>query len=134
MWEFFNTQQGQFGPWLFVDPSDCYVSPNSADLFGTGDGSTKTFQLQRQLQSSLFEPVYDVYQPIVLDNGSPAGTYTLSPNGLITFSAAPANGHALTWFGYVYFGCRFLQDDLTFEQIVPALWAGKSLKFTSLRA
>ena len=25
MWEFFNVMQGQFGPWLFVDPSACQV-------------------------------------------------------------------------------------------------------------
>jgi hypothetical protein len=25
MWEFFNVMQGQFGPWLFVDPSACQI-------------------------------------------------------------------------------------------------------------
>ena len=37
----------------------------------SGDGSTRTFQLQRQVNTSLYEPVYDVYQPIILDNGAP---------------------------------------------------------------
>ena len=129
LWEIFNVLQGQYGAFLFVDPTDCQVS---AAAFGTGDGSTKTFQLQRQI-NGFTEPVYAVYSPTVLDNGSPAGAYTLEPNGQIVFAAAPAAGHALTWSGYFYFGCRFLEDELSFEQIVTQLWSGKSLKFTSLR-
>ncbi len=129
LWEVFNVLQGQYGTFLFVDPTDCQAS---GAAFGTGDGSTKTFQLQRQL-NSFSEPVYAVYAPTVLENGSPAGGYTLEPNGQIVFAAAPASGVALTWSGYFYFGCRFLDDELSFEQIVAQLWSGKSLKFTSLR-
>jgi hypothetical protein len=62
-----------------------------------------------------------------------AATHTVS-QGVVTFAAPPAAGHTLQWFGYFYFGCRFLQDDLGFEQIVQQLWAGKSLKFTSIRS
>jgi uncharacterized protein (TIGR02217 family) len=129
LWEIFNVLQGQYGAFLFVDPTDCQAS---AAAFGTGDGSTKTFQLQRQL-GSFTEPVYAVFDPTVLEAGSPAGAYTLEPNGQIVFAAAPASGVALTWSGYFYFGCRFLQDDLSAEQITAQLWSGKSLKFTSLR-
>jgi uncharacterized protein (TIGR02217 family) len=132
LWEFFNTMQGQFAPFLVVDPTDCQIAAPAPASFGVGDGSTKTFQLQRQI-NSWSEPVFDVYGPTVLDAGSAAGPYTLSPNGLVTFATAPASGHLLTWFGYFYFGCRFLQDDLSFEQIVTQLWSGKSLKFTSIR-
>lgn len=156
MWEFFNVMQGQFGPWLFVDPSTCQI-PTSILLdaggqpltdsagafltdgsgaptgyqFGTGDGSTTVFQLTRPL-NSFAEPVYAVFDPVILDNGALAGTHTLA-RGQVTFSAPPASGHVLSWFGYFYFGCRFLQDDLSFEQIVQQLWSGKALKFTSLR-
>jgi len=129
LWEVFNVLQGQYGTFLFVDPTDCQVA---GAAFGTGDGSTKTFQLQRQL-NSFAEPVYAVYAPTVLENGSPAGAYTLEPNGQIVFAAAPSSGVALTWSGSFYFGCRFLDDELSFEQIVAQLWSGKSLKFTSLR-
>jgi uncharacterized protein (TIGR02217 family) len=132
MWEFFNVLQGQFAPFLFVDPSDCQVLSSAPASFGTGDGSTKTFQLARQM-NSFSEPVYDVYSPTIRDNGGAAGAYTIAPNGLLTFTTAPTSGHALTWYGYFYFGCRFLQDDLTFDQIVQLLWSGKSLKFTSIR-
>jgi uncharacterized protein (TIGR02217 family) len=134
LWEFFNVAQGQFGPWLFVDPSDCQVLSSAPATFATGDGSTKVFQLTRPM-NSFTEPVYDVYQPVILDNGSvTASSLTFSPNGVVTFATAPASGHTLSWYGYFYFGCRFLQDDLTLEQIVQTLWSGNSLKFTSLRA
>ena len=132
LWEVFNVMQGQFGTFLFVDPTDCQVPASAPAAFGTGDGSTKTFQLQRPV-NSFSEPVYAVYRPAVLENGSPAGAYALEPNGQIVFAAAPASGVALTWSGYFYFGCRFLDDELSFEQIVTQLWSGKSLKFTSLR-
>ncbi len=156
MWEFFNVMQGQFGPWLFVDPSACQI-PTSILLdgsgqpltdsagafltdgsgtptgyqFATGDGATTTFQLTRAL-GSFSEPVYAVFAPVILDNGALAGTHAVA-RGQVTFSAPPASGHALSWFGHFYFGCRFLQDDLGFEQIVQQLWSGKALKFTSLR-
>ena len=58
---------------------------------------------------------------MILDNGALAGTHSVE-RGQVTFSIAPASGHALSWFGYFYFGCRFLQDDLSFEQIVQQLW------------
>lgn len=132
LWEFFNVAQGQFGPFLFVDPTDCQVPASSPAAFGTGDGSTLSFQLLRQI-NSFSEAVYGVYGPTILDNGSAAGAYTIGPNGVVTFATAPAAGHALTWSGYFYFGCRFLQDDLSFDRVVNTLWTGKSLKFTSLR-
>jgi uncharacterized protein (TIGR02217 family) len=133
LWEFFNVAQGQFGTWLLVDPTDCQILGGAPSVFGIGDGSTTTFQLSRAL-NSFSEPVYDVYGAVILDNGVPSTTnFTFSPNGQVTFSAAPAAGHTLSWFGYFYFGCRFAQDDLTFAQIVNLLWSGKALKFTSLR-
>jgi uncharacterized protein (TIGR02217 family) len=133
MWEFFNVAQGQFGSWLFVDPSDNQIVSAAPFQFATGDGSTKVFQLTRPV-NSFVEPVYDVFSPTILDNGSAAGAHSIGGNGVVTFTTAPTAGHALTWYGYFYFGCRFLQDALSFEQIVSLLWSGKSLKFTSLRA
>jgi hypothetical protein len=156
MWEFFSVMQGQFGPWLFVDPTDCQLptslildssgqpitdssgafitdgsSAPASYAFATGDGATTTFQLTRQI-NSFAEPVYSVFEPVIFDNGGLAAAHTVA-SGKVTFSVAPAAGHVLSWFGYFYFGCRFVQDDLTFEQIVRQLWSGKSLKFTSLR-
>lgn len=156
MWEFFNVLQGQYGAWLFVDPTDCQLPTNllldasgqpltdasgsfvtdgsstpTSYAFGAGDGATTTFQLTRQL-NSFVEPVSAAFAPVIFDNGVLAGAHTVA-NGKVTFVVAPAAGHTLSWFGYFYFGCRFAQDDLSFEQVVRQLWAGKSLKFTSLR-
>jgi hypothetical protein len=157
LWEFFNVMKGQYSPFLFVDPTDCQI-PTSVLLdtagaplidsggallldgsggplgfgFGTGDGVTTAFQLTRQI-GSFTEPVFSAFSPTILDNGAIAGANTVS-QGVVTFATAPAAGHALVWFGYFYFGCRFAQDDLGFEQIVHQLWAGKGLKFTSVRS
>jgi hypothetical protein len=156
LWEFFNVMQGQHLPFLFVDPTDCQI-PTCALLdsdgnpltdssgailtdgsatplgvqFAVGDGATTTFQLTR-FMGSWQEPVFAAYAATILDDGGLAGANTIA-DGAVTFSVAPAAGHVLSWFGYFYFGCRFAQDDLGFEQIVQQLWAGKSLKFTSLR-
>ena len=132
LWEFFNSAAGQFAPFLVVDPTDCQVPASAPAVFGLGDGVANTWQLQRSIRS-WSEPVFDVYSPIILDAGALAGPYTISPNGVITFATPPASGHLLSWFGYFYFGCRFMQDDLGFEQIVNQLWSGKSLKFRSVR-
>ena len=133
LWEFFNALQGQFAPFLFVDPTDCEIPAVAPQTFATGDGVTTVFQLARSI-NSVIEPVYAAYAPTLHDNGGPAGSYALTPNGVVTFAAPPAAGHALSWSGHFYFGCRFLQDDLSAEQIVAGLWSGKALKFTSLRA
>jgi uncharacterized protein (TIGR02217 family) len=131
MWEFFNVQAGQFGQWLLVDPTDCQIPSSTPQAFGTGDGSTTVFQLTRSMNSWV-EPVAEVYSPTVLDNGSAAGTHTIT-DGVITFTTAPAAGHTLSWYGYFYFLCAFSQDDLSFTQIVTQLWEGKSLKIEQVR-
>jgi hypothetical protein len=157
LWEFFNVMQGQYLPFLFVDPTDLQV-PTSVLLdsagnpildstgalvldgsgapvgqtIGVGDGATTSFALSRSI-NSFAEPIFSAFSPTILDNGALAASHTVS-QGVVTFAAPPAAGHTLQWFGYFYFGCRFLQDDLGFEQIVQQLWAGKSLKFTSVRA
>jgi hypothetical protein len=159
LFEFFNTMKGQFGAFLFLDPADNAI-PTSMILdasgnpitdasgaplqdasglqlgqqFGTGDGTTKVFYLTRPILT-FTEPIYAAFQPSILDNGAlvASSAYTLV-GGQITFTTAPASGHVLAWAGYYYFGCRFLQDDLTAEQMVSQLYSGKSLKFTSLRS
>ena len=141
--------QGRFGAFLFYDPSDYAVS---AQAFGTGDGTTTTFQLARALGSFL-EPVAApvtsagtlyfpggrsaaVLAPVIEDNGSTVASanYAIaSPGGAITFTAAPLAGHALTWTGAFGFLCRFDGDDLDFEQFMANLWKADSVKLRSLR-
>ncbi len=141
--------QGQFGEFIFYDPTDYQVS---AQPFGTGDGATTMFQLQRTL-GGFSEPVVvpvtssttltlsgggavSATAPILKAAGvtvSPSTYSIASPGGGVTFASAPASGTALTWSGYFGFLCRFDGDDLDFEQFMSNLWRVDSLKFQSLR-
>ena len=130
-YEFFNTMQGMYLPFLYLDPSDNAVA---AQPFATGDGTTVAFQLMRSI-NSWSEPVYAAYAPTIFVNGTAKtlGTdYTMTGNGKVTFFTAPVTGAVLTWTGNFYYLCRFDQDDLTLSQIMNLLWSGKGLKFTSI--
>ena len=140
--------QGQYSPFLFYDPTDYAVT---SQAFGTGDGTTTTFQLLRTLggfaeaivapapAGTLYFPGGQsavVAAPAIYNNGSLVGSgYSISnPGGVVTFTTAPASGHALTWTGAFGFLCRFDGDDLDFEQFMANLWKADSVKFRSLRA
>jgi len=130
LWEFFNTVQGKYNNFLFLDATDNYVT---AGQFGTGTGSQTAFQLQRAI-NSWYEPIYAAYLPAIYVGGTlkTLGTdYTIGSNGVITFTSAPANAAVLTWTGYFYYFCRFDQDDFKLTQIVQKLWSNDGLKFTS---
>jgi uncharacterized protein (TIGR02217 family) len=140
--------QGQFGSFVFYDPTDYSVT---GQAFGTGDGTTTTFQLCRTL-GGFTEPVIvpaaagtlnfpggqsaSVPNPTIYNNGTLVSSgYAIStPGGVVTFSTAPAAGHVLTWTGAFGFLCRFDGDDLDFEQFMANLWKVESLKFRSLRS
>lgn len=144
----FLQMQGQYGTFLFYDPTD-YTVKNQA--FGTGDGTTTSFQLQRTLGAFSESVTQPVLQSMMLNfpgslpvSASPpvisvagvvqtSSAYTIS-NGLVTFSSAPLTGSALTWSGYFGFLCRFDGDSLDFEQFMANLWKAESVKFRSLRA
>lgn len=130
---FFNARGGSFDTWLYTDPDDSAVV---AQQFGTGNGTTKDFQLVRAF-GGYAEPVFDL-------NGAPAifkagvlqtvGThYTVSAAGLVSFVTAPANGASLTWTGNFYWRCRFLQDALDLNQFLKALWELKTLEFVTVK-
>lgn len=142
--------QGQYGSFVFYDPTDYAVT---AQAFGTGDGTTTTFPLVRSF-GAFSEPIVapvtatttlyfpggvsvSAVAPVIEDNGTTvsAANYSISnPGGVVTFTTAPASGHALTWTGYFGFLCRFDGDDLDFEQFMSNLWKADSVKFRSLRS
>lgn len=131
LWEFFNSMQGQFFSFLYLDPTD--YAEIGAPL-GTGDGATTAFQLQRSI-NTWSEPIFAPFGITVYDNGTAKTLgvdYTIGALGVITFILAPPTaGHVLTWDGYFYYIARFLQDDLTLKQIYDKLWAGNGLKLLS---
>lgn len=129
---FYNARGGSFDSFLFTDPDDASVT---AQLFGTGDGSTVAFQLVRAF-GGFAEAVPDL-------NGAPAiykaGTlqssgYTVSATGVVTFSAAPSIGQTLTWTGAFYRRVRFMRDQLDTTKFMQGLWEAKRVELLSLKA
>jgi len=80
--------QGQYGTFLYYDPSDHAVS---GQTFGTGDGTTTTFQLQRSL-GGFSEPIsqpFTAAAPTLFQvAGSPA---FYAPNNLVAYSGDLTN-------------------------------------------
>jgi hypothetical protein len=124
--------QGQFGTFLYTDPTDNAVSGQN---IATGDGATKTFAFARTLGGFL-EPVgwvTNVSQVTIGGVAQSSGWSLTTPNSLV-FTSAPANGSLIGWSGSYAFQCRFDDDTEDFEQFMQNLWTVQSLKFRSVRA
>jgi hypothetical protein len=128
---FFLQMQGQFGTFLYADPSDNTATNVS---FATGDGTATTFTFSRFLGAFL-EPVGWVtsVSNVTLNGVSqPSGWALSTPNSLV-FASAPGAGVSVA-ASFVYaFQCRFDSDDQDFEQFMSNLWQVESIKFRSLR-
>jgi uncharacterized protein (TIGR02217 family) len=129
----FNQCYGDFDTFLWTDPDDYTVT---AQPFGSGDASTRSFQLVRTW-GGFVEPVYatngapQIYLAGVLKT---VGTdYTISASGLVTFTVAPGSGVALTWSGQYYRRVNFSQSTLEFNKFLQNLWELKKLEFESWR-
>ena len=130
---FFLQLQGQFGTFLYTDPDDNAVT---SQFLGEGDGTTTSFAMGRTF-GGWNEPVGWVTSIAnVYLNGtvqSPSAYSLTTPNAL-TFHAAPGAGVAIAAdFSYA-FQCRFLDDDLDFEEFMSNLWKPGSVKFRSVKA
>lgn len=127
---FYNLRSADGAMFKYLDRAD-YAA--TAEPFGTGDGTSTAFQLYRAM-GGFTEPVYSASVTNISVNGvteSP-GNYTVSDKGVVTFTAAPTNGHALTWSGTFYWLCRFDDDSLPLQEDLRGLWkASKSLSFSS---
>lgn len=154
--DFFLSRAGSFDTFLFTDPSDFSVTTQN---FGTGDGSTTSFQLTRNLATGFPESIQNIngnpsiFVNGVLQNGpsnhtfdatpfdsvpfdtaaSVAPTYTISSTGVITFNTAPGPNLPLTWTGSFYYRVRFKNDLQEFEQFVSNFWSAKSVELISER-
>ena len=127
---FYNSCQGQFAAFLYVDPTDNFAG-NA--VFGTGDGTTTAFTLCRPLSSSFSEPAsYVTSLANATVNGVVTAATLTAPN-TITFGSAPAASAVLAATFNFAFKCRFLDDSLEFENFMVGLWSVKSLKFRSVR-
>ena len=123
---FFNQQQGNVVPFLFdAGPGNDSVT---AQALGSGDGTTKTFQLLRSMGGNA-EPIAAAFGTLTAYvNGTAASATFNSPsNGYVTFASAPASGAAITWTGNYYFQCRFSKGSLEFDQFMYQLYKTKSV-------
>lgn len=126
---FFLARYGAWDSWLFADPDDSVALLES---FGTGDGVTTAFQLRRAFGVFSESCKNVAAAPLIYKNSvlqTVTTHYTVSSTGLVTFVAAPTNGHALTWSGTYYFRCRWEKDVQEYAQFMRQLWEAKSVDF-----
>jgi uncharacterized protein (TIGR02217 family) len=130
---FFLQLQGQFGTFLYTDPDDNTVT---AQGIGLGDGTTTSFQFGRSL-GGFFEPVGWVTAiAAVYLNGvvQSSGGYSLTTPNTLVFTVAPGAGVVVSAdFSYA-FNCRFLDDQMNFEEFMSNLWKLDSMKFRSVKS
>lgn len=132
----FNALQGGYDTFLFSDPDF-----NTATLqsFGTGDGSTTSFQLTAFYQNTGGPGYGEIVQnlngtPAIYKSGALQGSgYTVGTSGIVTFTTAPASGVALTWSGGFYYRCAFDEDKLQLTKFMNKWWNIKKLPFTSVK-
>jgi uncharacterized protein (TIGR02217 family) len=128
---FFLQMQGQYGTFLYADPTDSAATDSG---FATGDGVTTTFTFARYMGSFL-EPVGWVtsVSNVYLNGVSQASGWSLATPNSLVFTSAPGAGVAISASFAFAFQCRFDADDLDFEEFMANLWTAKSVKFRSVR-
>ncbi|MGH6843298.1 MAG: DUF2460 domain-containing protein, partial [Methylocella sp.] len=106
----------------------------TAQAIGTGDGSTTVFTFVRTLGGATEPASWVTSVSNVYLNGvnQPSGWTLTAPNTL-TFATAPGNLVAITASFSYAFNCRFLDDQVDFEEFMNGLWQVQSLKFRSVK-
>ncbi len=128
---FFLQLQGQFGTFLYSDPDDNAVT---GQAFATGDGSTTSFTVMRSLGSFL-EPVgwVTALTNVYLNGTRQTSGYSLATPNTLNFTASPGSGADVSADFYYAFQCRFLDDQMDFEEFMANLWRLASMKFRSVK-
>lgn len=128
---FFLACQGQYGTFLYTDPSDSAA----ADVtFAVGDGTTSVFTFSRYMGAFL-EPVGWVtgVSNVYLNGANQASGWSLSTPNSLVFTSAPGSGVSVAATFTYAFECRFDSDDQDFEEIMSNLWKVDSVRFKSVR-
>ena len=127
---FYNQCKGAYDTFLYKDQ---YDNNETNQTFGVGNGSSKNFQLIRDMGG--FVDIIQAPNTSSLEikiNGVVTTAYTVS-NGIIIFNSAPASGAVLTWSGDFYFPCRFADDSVEFTQFMYNLWEAKKVNLVSVK-
>lgn len=131
---FVNARGGSFDSFLYADPDDYTVT---AQVLGTGDGTTTQFQLVRAW-GGYVEPVYNLNGTAsIFVNGvlkTITTDYTISAAGLVSFVAAPGAALPVTATFSFYWRVRFNKDGFDFSQMMQKLWQLNGLGFISTAA
>jgi uncharacterized protein (TIGR02217 family) len=127
----FNVCRGRAGSFLLQDPDDYQVI---AYQFGTGDGTSQTFQLTRPIGSAGVDIVQNVNTISNISiNGTPTTAYAIDSRGVVTFNVAPAAAAVLSWEGTFYFRVRFAEDTLAdLTEYFSDRWSINTLSLTSV--
>jgi uncharacterized protein (TIGR02217 family) len=126
LYKFFVCRQGMAYGFRFLAPEAHSVPSTAAEQFGTGNGVTTTFQLQRQWTSGPRTYTKKIIKPMaggltyvsgasevkIYDNGTEvtSGVSVSSTTGVVTFTIPPTNTHILTWSGTYHTPVMFGRD------------------------
>lgn len=135
---FFCARRGSFDSFLYLDPNDQYVANHALATMNVNGISAHQYQLIRSY-GGFTEPVQSP-DPGVEIKADGAGSWTLANGkltsvsintGVVTFAqeTAPGTGQALTWTGFYYWRCRFMQDMAEFNEFLKLLWEAKKIEF-----
>jgi hypothetical protein len=130
---FFLELQGQFGTFLYFDPDDNAVVGQAV---GIGDGVTQSFIVGRT-RGGFNEPcswvtaVNYVYLNGVAQSSS---SWVFAAPNSIGFYTAPGAGVVVAADISYAFQCRFLDDQMDFEEFMSNLWKLDSMKFRSVKS
>ena len=129
---FINLRRGSFDTFLYLDP---YDQTATQQVFGTGDGARTQWPLVRTF-GGFAEPVLGIVAaPQVFVAGAlQSSGVVVSPEGTVTFAAAPPAGALLTWSGTFYWRCRFLKDGAEISEFMSRWHELRGLSFTTLKA
>jgi len=123
--------QGQYGTFLYTDPSD-HVATGQA--LGSGDGSTGDFTFQRTLGAATERVSYvTAVSAVYVGDAVQSSGWSLTEPNTLTFSTAPTSGQAVTADFTFAYECRFTDDQNDFENFMSGLWTVSSLKFRSVK-
>ena len=125
---------GQTNVFGFNCPWD---NSRSAQLIGTGDGTTLIFPTYRTWGLGLQETIAPVglintvTQVAINGIGVSPSTYDVSRDSIV-FHTAPGFGLAITVTFSYYYLCRFVEDEQDFEEFAKNRWVVPSLKFRAV--
>lgn len=130
---FYLNRYGSHDDFLYLDPTDCIVSKQ---IFGSGDGSTTSFQLCRTY-GKFVEPVIGLVNKPKIYVGETAETavevtdFQWTTKGAIEIEA-PASNKNLYWSGDFYYRCKFTEDESEYTAIATGFWTADSIEFKSV--